>query len=42
MKTFALRRDLAALSVMSLDDLTDIYNRVLTELLDQHCPLVTV
>ena len=29
---------------MSVDDLADTYNRVLTELLDldQHCPLVTV
>jgi len=39
LQTSALCRDLAALSVMSVDDLADIYNR---DLLGQHCPLVTV
>ena len=42
LQTSTLCRDLAALSVMSIDELADTYNRVLTELLDQHCPLVTV
>ena len=38
----ALCRDLGPLNDMSVDDLASTYDRVLTELLDQHCPVVTV
>jgi len=35
--------NLSSLScVLSADDLVDMYNRVMTELLDRHCPSVTV
>ena len=34
--------NLSTLSCISADDLVDMYNRVMTELLDSHCPSVTV
>ena len=34
--------DLETCENMSVDDLVQLYNRVLTELLDKHCPCVTV
>ena len=37
-----LRCDLETCKNMSVDDLVQLYNRVLKELLDKHCPCVTV
>jgi len=34
--------DLVVLSDMSVDDLVGLYNRMMTDLLDLHCPVVTV
>ena len=34
--------DLDALSDMSVDDLAQLYRDVMTDLLDRHCPVVTV
>ena len=34
--------DLTALGDQTVDDLIQLYNRVMTALLDQHCPTVTV
>ena len=34
--------DLTALGDQTVDDLVELYNRVMTALLNQHCPTVTV
>jgi len=40
--TTRLCSDLAAIRDMSADDLAQLYDDVMTDLLDRHCPVVTV